>query len=114
MPGIVLRKGTQIEYLIHASHHDPDFFPDPEKFDPDRFYGDNIKKINPITFRPFGAGPRKCIAERFALAEVKIVAAQMLSHFRFVATPVTKRTRRGGYVFVIDNDGIKIKLESRN
>ena len=91
MPGIVLKEGMQVEYLIHASHHDSEFFPNPKKFDPDRFYGENLKKIDPITFRPFGAGPRKCIAERFALVEVKIVAAHMLSHFKFVETPMTKR-----------------------
>lgn len=46
---------------IHCYHHDPQYFPDPEKFDPDRFNEENRGKIDPDTYLPFGLGPRNCI-----------------------------------------------------
>ena len=47
----------------YAFHHDPEFFPDPEKFDPERFSEENKHKINPLAYMPFGAGPRNCIGK---------------------------------------------------
>ena len=114
MPGFHIKKGTKVECPIHASHHDPEFFPDPERFDPERFYGGNLNKIDPFTYLPFGTGPRMCIAQRFALVEIKIIAAQMLSNFKLLSTHETKRMKfKGGSLLVLNNDGIKVQLESR-
>ena len=43
-----------VDMPIYASHHDPEFFPDPARFDPERFLKDNAKDILPHTYRPFG------------------------------------------------------------
>ncbi len=43
-----------IEMPIYPSHHDPEFFPDPEEFWPDRFLKENASNITPFTYRPFG------------------------------------------------------------
>ncbi len=47
-------KGTKILFPIYASHHNPDFFPEPEKFKPERFLKENATDIIPMTYRPFG------------------------------------------------------------
>lgn len=78
--------------LIPASawHHDPKNFPNPEKFDPDRFSDENIAQQNLNAYAPFGLGPRNCIGSRFALMNVKIVLYKMLLNFSFEVTAKTQ------------------------
>lgn len=57
----VVEPGTQIIIPVHCFHHDEKYFPDPERFDPERFA--EGKTIQKGTFLPFGDGPRICIGE---------------------------------------------------
>ncbi|XP_032682973.1 cytochrome P450 9e2-like [Odontomachus brunneus] len=74
---------------IYALHHDPKYFPNPDKFDPERFSDENKDNIVPYTYMPFGLGPRKCIGNRFALMETKLLIAYLLHKFVFKATEKT-------------------------
>lgn len=58
-----LEDGDVIGIPIAAYHHDPQFFPNPGTFDPERFNEENKSKMNPLTFIPFGIGPRNCIGQ---------------------------------------------------
>lgn len=58
---LVIPKGTTIQINTFSLHRDPDYFPEPEKFDPERFNDQNVKNIKPFTFLPFGEGPRICM-----------------------------------------------------
>ena len=84
-----LRKGDMIRFPVYAIHHNPKFFPDPDRFDPERFMPENRHKITPYTYLPFGGGPRNCIGMRFALSEAKLGLARMISQFSFHKTPQT-------------------------
>ncbi|XP_028036963.1 cytochrome P450 9e2-like [Bombyx mandarina] len=75
-----LRKGTGVAIPVWAFHRNPEFFPDPLKFDPERFSEENKHNIKPFAYLPFGVGPRNCIGSRFALCEVKVMAYQLLQH----------------------------------
>lgn len=52
---------------ILGVHRDPNYYANPEKFDPERFSYENRKNINPLTYMPFGSGPRNCIGLPFLL-----------------------------------------------
>lgn len=60
---VKVEKGINFQLNIHGIQNDPKYFPDPEKFDPDRFNEQNKNKILPGTYLPFGIGPRICIGK---------------------------------------------------
>ncbi|CAH0387994.1 unnamed protein product [Bemisia tabaci] len=62
---VVVEKGILCFFPTLSLHHDPKYFPEPEKFDPDRFAPENLDKIVPGSYLPFGDGPRSCIGNVF-------------------------------------------------
>ena len=87
--GIKIPKGTAISIPIHAIHRDPDFYPDPETFNPERFLPENKGSLVQYTWLPFGSGPRNCIGMRFALLEAKLALAEMVRKYQFFRTDNT-------------------------
>lgn len=59
--GLRIDKGVRIHIPVYHMHHNPDYFPEPEKYKPERFLAENKKDVKPYTFFPFGEGPRICI-----------------------------------------------------
>eukprot|EP00057_Strongylocentrotus_purpuratus_P019952 XP_011674426.1 PREDICTED: cytochrome P450 3A24 isoform X2 [Strongylocentrotus purpuratus] len=88
--GIKIEKGAHIWIPPYTLHHDPHHWPNPTKFDPDRFSKENREGRNPFTWIPFGAGPRICIGMRFALMETKMALVRSLQTVRFEVSPLTK------------------------
>lgn len=74
-------KGDHLWIPIYCFHHNPEYFPDPDTFDPDRFSDERKMNINPAHFVPFGQGQRQCIGNRFAQMEVKVLIYYLLKHF---------------------------------
>lgn len=82
--------GDAVWIPIYGIHSDPKYYPNPEKFDPERFSNENKHKINSSTYMPFGVGPRNCIGSRFALMECKAVLFYLLSAFTFEVSEKTQ------------------------
>ena len=82
--------GTNIVMPIFGLHRDPQYFPDPDKFIPERFSDENKDKINPYVYIPFGLGPRKCIGNRFALMETKTLLVSVLQKYNIKFTEKSK------------------------
>jgi len=81
-----IRRGTTVIIPIHHIHHDPRWWPDPERFDPSRFLG--CAKDRPRSaYLPFGGGRRICIGQSFALVEMLLIAAIMSQRFTFDLAP---------------------------
>ncbi|XP_058513697.1 cytochrome P450 4F3-like isoform X1 [Ochotona princeps] len=80
--GRVIPKGIICLISIFGTHHNPTVWPDPEVYDPSRFEPEKIKDRSPLAFIPFSAGPRNCIGQAFAMAEMKVVLALTLLRFR--------------------------------
>lgn len=85
-----LEKNDIIWIPIYGLHKDPKYYPDPEKFVPERFSAENKELIKACTFVPFGNGPRTCIASRFALLQAKVILVNLLTKFEIIPTEETK------------------------
>eukprot|EP00057_Strongylocentrotus_purpuratus_P023241 XP_011677715.1 PREDICTED: thromboxane-A synthase-like [Strongylocentrotus purpuratus] len=88
--GYKIEKGLQIWIPTFTIQRDPTHWPDPLKFNPERFTKANREGRNPFTWLPFGAGPRICIGMRFALMEAKMALVRSLQVVRFEISPLTK------------------------
>ncbi|MEL6804329.1 MAG: cytochrome P450 [Bacteroidota bacterium] len=78
-------KGTNCSLFIHLIHRHPDIWDEPDRFDPDRWASDERARVPPYAFIPFSAGPRNCIGQRFAMQELKVVAAKFFRRFAVVS-----------------------------
>ncbi|XP_063914280.1 cytochrome P450 4C1-like [Zophobas morio] len=74
--------------IIHL-HKDPDVWPEPEKFDPDRFLPDEVAKRHRCSYIPFSFGARNCIGVKYAMMSITVILATILRRFK-VHTPDLK------------------------
>ncbi len=73
--------GERLFFSIYLTHRDPAIWDDPDSFRPERFA--QGRNVPPMSFVPFGGGPRACIGSAFGQAEARIVLAHLLRHFTF-------------------------------
>ena len=72
---------------LGAVHKDPAVWEDPDRFEPDRFLPENVKKRPPHSYKPFGAGLRACIGRQFAIHEAVLVLATLIHRYEFAGDP---------------------------
>lgn len=83
--------GMPVYIPAYAMQHDPQYFPEPETFNPDRF-DPNSSSYNEYTYMPFGLGPRNCIGERFAFMQMRIGIVNVLKSFTVEPAPGTPKS----------------------
>lgn len=76
-----IHAGDKVLMPIVGLHMDPDYFPDPYAFDPERFSEQRKHLMTPFTYLPFGAGPRSCIGESSNLSEMRSTLCSMAAIF---------------------------------
>ncbi|GIX78218.1 cytochrome P450 4V2 [Caerostris darwini] len=79
--GYTIPKGTSCMILAYTLHRDEEVYPDPEKFDPERFSAENAAKIPEGAYAPFALGPRNCIGQWYAMLELKAMLSHILRHY---------------------------------
>jgi len=80
--GYTLPKGSLVQLFSYVCQRDPRWFPEPEKFEPDRFLPERHQDLPQFAYFPFGGGPRVCIGNTFAMMEMTLVAATLLQHLQ--------------------------------
>lgn len=95
-------------------NRDPKYYPNPEVFNPERFNEEEQRNRHKGTYLGFGEGPRLCLGQRFAIAQIKVALAYVIQNFHIKLSPNHKP-------IVIDpqtllsfpRDGILLRFEAR-
>ncbi|XP_032665501.1 cytochrome P450 9e2-like [Odontomachus brunneus] len=112
---IILKKDQLIWVPIYAIHRDEKYYDEPEKFRPERFFDKNSYYNSPC-YAPFGLGPRMCIANRFALLEIKVLMFHLLSQCDLkpcAKTTLPVKLSKKGLALMPEN-GFWLKVQRRN
>ncbi|XP_037952805.1 probable cytochrome P450 6a23 [Teleopsis dalmanni] len=86
----VIEKGTTVIIPMDAIHYDPDIYPNPDQFDPERFTKTEVENRHPMAWLDFSRGPRACIGSRFAEFQVLIGLSSLIKNFRFSPSQKTQ------------------------
>ncbi|XP_063707464.1 probable cytochrome P450 9f2 [Culicoides brevitarsis] len=106
-------KGMTIFFNTFGVHYNHKYYPNPGKFDPNRFYGENKKNIQPHLFISFGIGPRACVGSRFALMQMKLILYYMIANFSFEISEKTIIPLRFAKSVRFEPEGCVVDLKKR-
>jgi len=109
--GYPIAKGSMITLSTYVMHRDPAFYPEPDRFDPDRFTPENEAKLPRLAYLPFGGGPRICIGNSFAMMEARLILATILQQVHLL--PPTKRVRAEQLFTLRPKGGLPMQIQRR-
>lgn len=110
--------GTKIVFPVdslviipsYAIHRDPEYYPNPEKFDPNRFTTDEIKKRDPCLYLPFGEGPRICVGIRFGMLQARVGLAMLMYNFKFSTNSKTRMVFSSNDIVLTTDSGLWLQI----
>ncbi|XP_047121279.1 cytochrome P450 4C1-like isoform X2 [Schistocerca piceifrons] len=81
---VLVPEGTLLLVMPFLTHRLPQFFQDPQQFDPSRFLEDRVGKEHACTYLPFGLGARSCVGSQYSRLQLKVYLSDILKRFRFL------------------------------
>ena len=108
--GIELPAGVAVSAGIYLTHHRADLWPDPERFDPERFVR---ARPNPYTFFPFGGGERRCLGAAFSTYVMKVVIAHLLSRLELRLSPRYRMRPSFHAITIAPSGGLPVIVHGR-
>jgi cytochrome P450 len=110
--GYRIPAGSNVVMSTWVVQRDPRYFPEPEKFDPDRWLPEKALKLPKFAYFPFGGGPRQCIGASFAMMEATLLLATIAQRFQFRAASSDSITPTPSFT-LRPKQGIRMRLEKR-
>ncbi|KAL9879424.1 putative cytochrome P450 4d14 isoform 1-T4 [Glossina fuscipes fuscipes] len=109
--GKIIPGGTALLICPIRSNENPEYFPEPKQFNPERFNDENINKIPEYAYAPFSAGPRGCIGPKFGMVEIKCTLIRILLEYEIL--PFGDPPKPFAYVSYQLQDGLHLGLKPR-
>jgi cytochrome P450 len=103
---------TTVLMSQYITHRDPRFFPDPLRFDPERFTPEAKSRRTKLTYFPFGAGVRQCIGESFAWMEGVLLLATIAQRWKLTLVP-GHRVQPEPLITLRPKYGMRMQVEAR-
>jgi cytochrome P450 len=110
--GHFIPKGSTVNICQYIVHRHPEFWDNPEKFDPDNFLPSKVNQRPKFAYFPFGAGQRICIGKSFALMEATIILAAIFQRFRLELVP--QQIELDPTFTLRPKNGVKVKVWKRS
>ncbi len=111
--GYTIPKGAIVSMFPWITQRDERFFPDPLRFDPQRFAPGNAEQIDQFAYFPFGAGPHICIGKSFAMMEIPLVIATVLQDYEIELSPNQREISYDARVSLRAKDDIRVTFRQR-
>nr|DAB41806.1 TPA_inf: cytochrome P450 CYP405A1 [Epiphyas postvittana] len=107
--GRIIPPGTQVVVYYEALYADPKVFPEPEKYNPERFFN----SMHPYAFVPFSAGPRNCIGFRYAWVAMKASLSNLLRRYEVLPGNPEDEPKFAHRIITESTNGVKLRLKKR-
>lgn len=111
--GYTIPVGVMVQIGIYGCSRDERYFPEPEKFDPDRWLPENSKNRHAYSHIPFSAGPRNCVGQKFAQLEEKVMLSMIVRKYTFKSVDSRKDIKIIPELVARPYPGVRLILQKR-